>query len=171
MKKNKLKYLSKSMLLEEEGLPQINVILALTISITVLLFILWANFMEVKDIVNTKGILNTVDNEDYEALLVVPNDKVVDISIGNLVYVNVPGVTKKDSIIGVVSNVKNEEINNSISYIAIIELDLNYRQEELMNLITYDKIEVSGEIITGKRSIMKYILGPLWEIGERAAAN
>lgn len=171
MKNNKLKYLSKSMLLEEEGIPRINMVIALTICITVVLFIVWASFMEIKDVVNISGVLDNSAHSKNIASFAVTSDKIGSISKGNIAYISIPGITKKDQIKGVVDEIISDVNSTKTSYLVIVELDMTDRQKESLDLIELEKLDVSGEIITGKRSILKYILGPLWDIGEIAVSD
>lgn len=174
MKNDNLKYLSKSMLLEEEGVPRINIMIILTISLTILLFILWAGIMEINEAVHANGIYKDYEGDTRTAELIIPSNKVTDISIQNMVFLTMPGVTNKDTIKGYVTEVKylkNESDDTITMYLAIVKLELTERQLASIKKLGLEQIEVSGEIITGKRSLLKQFLGPLWDIGKNAASN
>lgn len=171
MKNNKLKYLSKSILLEEEGLPKINIAIILTVCVTVALFLVWASIMEVKDTVKADGIYNRELNGGNQATFIVNSNEVTEVALENTVFITIPGVTKKDTIKGRIIDVQLEKRENGAVYIVVANLELTDRQRVLIEGLQLNEIEVSGEIITGSRSVIKYMLGPLWDIGVQAASN
>jgi HlyD family secretion protein/adhesin transport system membrane fusion protein len=67
----KLGYLSESVLLEERGLPYIQSTLIIVVSLLILAFIIWANFLTIDDKVSIDGYV-IPDEESYIFLGLAP---------------------------------------------------------------------------------------------------
>ena len=65
-KRKSLKFLSKSVLLDESGLPMINTMIILVVSFIILLFIIWANTLVLHDVETITGYIADSPYEDFD---------------------------------------------------------------------------------------------------------
>jgi len=176
MKKNKLKYLSESILLEESGLPMINTITILSITIMIILFLTWANYMIIDDTVSVNGYVytKTTNSNNYMFISLVPSKNISVISEEDPVLLSIPGITNRRSINAYVATINRTPQVNEQGRV-FYEVTLNIKATEEMNqtLTTslLNGMETRSDIIVGSRTLLQYLLGPLWDVGQKAFSS
>lgn len=171
--KNNLKFLSKSVLLEESGLPRINTYTILAITSIIVLFLVWSNFMTINDTVSVSGyaVKSELEDSNYTYVYRVPSRNITLIKAGQKLQMTIPGITVKETIKSSISHISREPVvdNQGRTYYEIQitpQIDSSYRGE--LNSTLMNGMEINGEIIVGSRTLLQYFLGPLWDVGQKA---
>lgn len=95
MNKN-LQYLSRSVLLEESGLPKVNRNVILVVFFIILLFVFWANEMIINDTVNITGeIVRDSSSYGYYVSAKVYSNDVGTISEDMDAFISISGITDR----------------------------------------------------------------------------
>ena len=166
MKKNqKLKFLSESILLEESGLPFSSVAVIVSIAIFIGLFLSWSSQVMIEDSVTIQGNLEEINLDQAEMSIIgyATTNTITSIEEGSIVYINIPGLTGQMSLRGKVAEVGTEPItgNQSKSYYPVtVRFSKNQSEETFLT-----GMETSLKIITGKRTLLQYFLGSLYDTG------
>ena len=166
MKKNqKLKFLSESILLEESGLPFSSVAVIVSIAIFIGLFLGWSSQVMIEDSVTIQGNLEEINLDQAEMSIIgyATTNTITSIEEGSIVYINIPGLTGQMSLRGKVAEVGTEPItgNQSKSYYPVtVRFSKNQSEETFLT-----GMETSLKIITGKRTLLQYFLGSLYDTG------
>jgi len=166
-KKRRMKYLSESMLLEERGLPRVNVIITLLVTLILVSFIVWSSLVVVEEAVSFKGqVLEGVINNNMMLGKVAPAD-ISELSLEDLVYVSVPGVTSREKIKGRIINIDSSPqytSDDQVYYHVVVRMDKNH--DGVRDLL----VGMTGSIsaVTEEKSLLQYLLGNLYESGKSA---
>ena len=173
-KQQPYKFLSKSILLEEQGLPHIQKITILTISLMIVLFITWANFMTIEDKVSIKGYAERDYFNDcgFEFLAMVPSDEISAISYGDKINLSISGLTNKHKIPGIIEKINTKptvDKSGRVYYQITVKPSLNQDVMKNIQPMLYDKMETRIEVIVGTRTLLQYFLGPLWDASRSTA--
>lgn len=161
----KYKYLSESVLLEETGLPNINVAIIVVVTFFVLLFITWSNFIIMEDTLNLTGTV--VESGDAVYLYSkLTTSEVINVDRYADVYVNIPGITGRTALTGKVNEVVKTpqyDAEGKVYYLAKVEL-ISISAEMKSQLI--EGLSARMEVVTGSRTMLEYLLGNLYETGK-----
>ncbi len=173
-KRHQYKYLSKSILLEESGLPRIHLLTILTITITILLFIIWSNFMVVNDTVSVKGYVekHPFSDSGFQLIGMVASKDIASIKLNDPIKLSISGVTTKNKISGKITQINENPYvdRNGDAHYQIVVVPQN--ENQVMSTLTpvlYDKMDTRIEVIVGSRSLMQYFLGPLWDASNNSS--
>lgn len=166
MAKKDLKFLSKSVILKESGLPFINQLIIISVFIIITLFITWSNHVNINDTINLSGSISLSDNMT-EFIVRVPSRNISSIELGNRAYINIPGITNKQALKAKVNVIYNspfyDKNNNAYFKIELLPLDdLTLGLEE--SIIT--GMDTKVEVVIGSRTLLQYFLGPLWDTSQ-----
>jgi multidrug efflux pump subunit AcrA (membrane-fusion protein) len=173
MKTNKrYKFLSKSVLLEESGLPRMYGFTILAITAFIIGFIFWASQVMINDTVSANGYaIRSIENEEnYEFIAKVSSKNIAHVRLENEVTLSIPGITDRERINGCVAEINHEpeiDSNGRVYYEIIIEPKLNEVMRNELGLLLLDNMEIRTEIVTGNKTLLQYILGPLWDASEQ----
>lgn len=165
-KKNKLKYLSRSVLLEEENLPKSNRIIILVVFMVVAAFITWSFFMEIDERIEVEGAIaaDPADSSTIEVILKIPPRDIENIAEGHSVTIEMMAEGEENRFRGVISRINTRLLRDETGlsyYEAIVELAMDpsaveyYENKE-------DDLHVSASLITGQRTLFHYILRPFY---------
>ncbi len=174
MKRNKLSFLSKSVMLEEKGLPRMSSVIILVITIIVVLFIYWASILNINEKIVLSGFITPELVDKNTAVLNIPANSIASVEVGNPVYITIDGVTTKDTIKGIIVAVdlgSYEDAKGEKFFNADVDLNLTERQLVKLKQVVSDRFIVKSEVVIGHRSLLSYMLGPVWDIGEEAIST
>jgi hypothetical protein len=171
-KKNKLKFLSESILLEESGLPMLNTIVIIMITVSILMFIIWSSYIVIEESVSVSAQLNiNEETSAYEAIGIVGTRDISTISENAEVYFAIPGVTGRQDITGVLREINAEPKYDSVGnvyYNVYISLGLTDNLKKEIGTKLLKGMEGKLTIVTGTRSMLQYLLGSLYDNGRDA---
>lgn len=177
MKKNtKLKFLSESILLEESGLPLINTIVIVSITLFLVLFLVWANYMEIEDTISVTGFsaVSGTSIEDKSFIGFVQTKDVTSIDIGQKSYIDIAGITGRQSLSGSVKRIGDEPIKDTQNR-TYYEIEIQLLTETIdgfdLEEVLLDEMESDIQIVTGTRSLLQYFLGNLYDVGKNALGS
>lgn len=168
-KGEKLKFLTQSVLLEEEGLPRINSIIIIAVFTIVIAFLMWSNIMEIDEVVVVDGYAIQKESTQYLLVAHIPSKEIGIIGEGLSVTINIPGITKKP-LEGTIKNIENTPKLNkqgATYYEAFIKTD----KQEMNNYfeqIQVPSLEANVEIILGNKTLFQNLLGPIYHAKENA---
>lgn len=170
MKNNKnMKFLSESILLEESGLPFINSIVIMSVALFIITFIAWSSFVYMEDTVSLGASTIASDNNKYEFIAKAGTSDVIAIEEGNRVYISIPGVTGRQSIVGTISDIDtnpNHTEQGRTYYEVTIDYVLEKHKKAELEEILIEGMEGQMKIVTGTRSMLQYLLGNLYDTGK-----
>lgn len=165
-KKNKLKFLSESILLEETGLPKMNVVITVCVSLFIVAFVAWANLVVLEEDMTIGGQVTVTTLGHYEMLGLVPAKDIVDLSVEDPVYVSIPGVTGREKMTGMITAINTSpqyDTSGNVFYKATIVLESNDSDQTL-----FEGMEGSISVVTGNKTLLQYLLGNLYDSGKDA---
>lgn len=166
--RNKYKFLSKSVLLEESGLPRLYGLIIIIITAFIIGFIIWSNQVMINDTVSANGYAIRVIGNDikYDFIAKISSKNIIQIKTNNEVMLSIPGITDRSMIKGNIININYDpeiDSNDRVYYEISIETELDENAKNKLNLLLLDNMETKVEIVTGNRTLLQYILGPLWD--------
>ena len=169
----KMNFLSESILLEESGLPKINTIIIVSVTALIVLFLVWANMLIMEESVAIDGqvILYDLGNKPIAFLGFVRTSDLVQISLGSDVYIDIPGVTSRQSLNGMVIEIDispHYDTQNNAYYEVLIELNESDDKVDELSSILVTGMESQLKVITGSRTMLQYLLGTLYDTGRGA---
>jgi hypothetical protein len=167
-KNNNLKFLSRSILFEEQGIPNIYKISILAVTIMIISFIIWSSQV----IINEKITVNGYAEKDlfvdigYDFIALVPSRNISEVRQNNSVFLSISGITNKNKISAYVSKIDKKPIRDSYGktyYKVTITPAITDTEKEKLKLIILDRMETSSEIVLREKTLLQYLLGPLWD--------
>jgi len=166
--KNKYKFLSKSVLLEESGLPKFYGVTIFIITIFIIGFLLWSNQVKINDTVSANGyaIKVTESSNRHDFIAKISSKNIGQIRVGNKVMISIPGIRDRERVIGKVIIIDHKpeiDSNGRVLYKISLEPELDQVTRDKLELLLLDTMETKIEIVTGNRTLLQYILGPLWD--------
>lgn len=170
MRKNKLKFLSESVLLEETGLPLANVISVITISLMLLLFIIWGNYMMMEEDVVMSGKVS-IESDSFSVLGYVSSNDAVTIQNNAEAYITIPGITSRQAIRGEVKDINTSPVydDSGKAYYGIsVKLLMSNSQNQEMADRLLEGMESQVSIVIDEKTLIQYLLGNLYDTGKKA---
>lgn len=166
-KKNDLKFLSQSVLLEESNLPRINTIIILVVFAMVVSFIIWSMSMKIDEVTKVEGFITQEEkeNQGFSFIAQIPSKEIGAIKEGLPVFVNIPGLTDSSSIMGTIDYIEKRPMVNQqgdIYYQAIVKPNDDKEMFEDLNQLLMSGMETDVEIIIGSRTLLQYFLGSVF---------
>ena len=166
-KRSNLKFLSQSVVLEEAGLPKINSLIILVVFSMVISFIIWSATMKIDDVTTVKGFVIQEENGDikFSFNARIPSNKIGVINEGLSVSINIPGINDNNPIKGSIENIKRTPITDeqgNIYYEAVVK-PKNEKEIVKLDKLLMPNMKTNVKIITGRRTVLKYFLGPIFK--------
>lgn len=164
-KKNKLKHLSQSVLLEEENLPKANKMISLVIFLIVVAFISWSFFMEIDQRIDVVGFVNPDqgDESKLEIVLKIPPREVENIIEGQMVTIQVTA-EESTQFIGQIDKISPSLYLDQAGFTyheAVVSLNLDPTVVEYYEKL-HENLHISASLKTGKRTLFVYIMRPFY---------
>ena len=174
MRKNtrKMNFLSESVLLEESGLPFMNTIVIVTITLVIILFIVWSSLLILEEniSVDAQTIVES-DSEEIYFVGYVPSKDVVFIDEGARIYITIPGVTNRQKLKGVLHEVyltPKYDTQNNAYYEIRVELDESQSRTDDIKSTLLTGMDANLKVVTGSKTMLQYLLGTLYDTGKTA---
>lgn len=168
MKKSKqIKFLSRSILLEEAGLPWMNTWIIIILCLGIVGFLFWANVMTLNETVTGIGPVSSGAGH-YEVQLSVPSESIMSLELNQKVNVSVPQYESDLVVKGLVKAIESTVTGDTSTSQSInISVDLIPTTEQISKLERLEKqnVQMNGEIIVGSKSLLTYMLGPVFKLG------
>ncbi len=166
MKKN-LKFLSRSVLLEESGLPMINRTIIISVFLMIILFVIWANQMMINDTVSVPGkIVRDVSEKGFHVNLSVPSKDIALISEDMDALINISGITDRNKIDARVERIikvpQTDNYSNTFYEVRVVPMVEDEIQHKL-KLKVIRGMDARVEIVTGKRNLLQYYFSKIWD--------
>lgn len=169
MKNKKLKFLSKSVLLEEAGLPSINRTIIITIFIILVSFIVWSNYIIIDESIGVSGYVAVQERDNIQFIAHVPSKNISKVKVGYKSLIEIPGVTNREDLVSEVVAVDVRPYENSsgrVYYKVVLKSDYDSATNSYLKNILLDGMELNAQVIVDNKSLLRYLLGPLWITGE-----
>lgn len=165
MRKNKLGFLSRNILLEETGLPGINYLIIITIFTIVCAFIIWANFLNMDEISTIDGALLVDSKEKVPSKFAafIEEKDFNQFKSGQNAQIKIPKISNKIIIQGVIENINKEVIierKDKKYYEAIINVS-DEEKSKISQVLIKDSVSITVDVITGSRTLFEYLLKPM----------
>lgn len=163
----KLQFLSRSVLLEESGLPKMNRVTILSVFLILVLFGFWASEMTINDSVSIDGeIVQIQSDAGYYIDAKVYSGDLGSISEGMPALIHIAGITERKKIDAVVDRIVKVPQKDNYSrtyyevrvYPVIIEGDKSVSKAKVVR-----GMDASVEVITGTRNLLQYYFSRLWD--------
>lgn len=173
MKQKDLKFLSQSILLEEQGLPKMSLWIIMSVFLMLTLFIGWSILMNVEEIVIVNGevIVSQEIGKQPQFRLEIPSYDGGVILTDQEVMITVLGSANKKRIQGFIQTLNSEPLTNesgNIYYEAIV-VAVDESEKTVNSSINLMKgMPVRAHIITGKKSLFEYFIGPIIQVKNNA---
>lgn len=166
MKKN-LKFLSRSVLLEESGLPKINRVIIVSVFLMVVLFTLWANQMLINDTVSVSGkIVRDISEKGFHVNLSVPSKEITMISEDMEALISISGITDRKKIDARVERIikvpQYDDYSRTFYEVRVVPMVDDETQKTLKHIVIRG-MEARVEIVTGKRNLLQYYFSKIWD--------
>lgn len=170
-RKNNLRFLTSSVLLEEGGLPKANGMMIISVFLMVLLFLVWSFLMEIDETVllNAKVLMDPGEKA-YTVQVVVPSDIVTNINVGNDVKLSMNGSASSSDLTGKIVAIQETPKQDEMGKIYYEALVRNRSLESFIktNKFLYDGMTVQANVIVGKRTLFEYLVSPVLKAKENA---
>lgn len=172
-KKNNFKYLSQSVLLEEKGLPRINKLIIIVIFSMLIGFLMWANYMQMDEILSVKGYVIAKENSNinFSFIAKIPSKEILNIDEGLSSNISIPALSDNGNIDGTISYVdgklKIDEQGFSY-YTAIIVGEVDEKKIKYFNDNLIENMETQINIVIGSRNLIEYFLKPVLKTTQNA---
>lgn len=164
---NKIKFLSQSVLLEEKGLPGLNALIVLIVSLMLCAFIAWSMVMEIDDTVRVSGLVveDPLLKGQFSVIALISPNEIGSIKEGLKASVRLGELISKKPIHGMVSvldKTPKSTADNRILYEAVITLNDSKDESQRHSVAFVSGMEVAVEITVGSRTFFNYFLGPIF---------
>lgn len=161
-----IKYLSQSILLEEQGLPRVNTWMILIVFAMVAAFVVWSIQMEIDEVAKVDGnvVLKSDSVNEYSLVLKIPSKEMSSIKDKASVFITIPGLAEKEPFRGTIKEIEQTPktgIKGEIYYEAALSLGMDETKFSNVNKMLMAGMVIHGEVITGKRTLFQYILSPI----------
>jgi len=167
-KKHQFKFLSQSVLLEESGLPRINTLVIITITILLIGFITWSNYVDIEEQLSANGQIILSDEGVYKVIGHLNANDIVKIDEDYRVYISVPGITSKEDLKGNLENIlikPRYTDSGEVYYEFVITFDsAKYSNDSDTNPLLVG-MNCRLNIVTGSKTMLQYLLGNLYDTG------
>lgn len=165
--KNKLKFLSQSVLLEETGLPKLNVTIILIVFVMLVLFIIWSVTMTMDQTTSVNGVVRQTDgeNSDYVLIAMIPSTEIASIEDGYVVSISIPGITDKKPISGTIASIDKTPINDTygnVYYEAVLSSDSG-KMTDAIKAHLMPGLTANVNIVVGRQSVFSYFMNPIFK--------
>ncbi len=169
MKKN-LQHLSRSVLLEEMGLPKVNRNIILIVFFLIVLFVVWASMMTINDSVSISGEVRMAGNQaGYYIDAKVYSGQVGIVSEGLKANINIAGVTEKKKISATIERVVKvpQKDNYGRTYYEVRVVPSAIQEErEHFRVKLIKGMDARVEVVTGTRNLLQYYFSRVWDARE-----
>lgn len=169
MGRKKLKFLSKSVLLEEAGLTNVNRNIIMTIFTSLLLFLILSNYIILDESIEVSGYVSFEERNDIKFIAHVPSANISKVKRGYKSLVEIPGVTNREKLISEVVRVDVQPHENSsgrVYYKVNLKNDFDEATNNDLRDVLLNGMELNAQIVVENKSLLRYLLGPLWITGE-----
>jgi len=168
-KKHQFKFLSQSVLLEESGLPRINALIIMTITVIVIGFIVWSSFVTIEESLSSSGQVTMSDTSEYQITGYMSANDIIKISEGAKVNVSIPGITSRNTLKGDLVSVNNEprytQSGDALYEFLVVFESGKYKFKSDDSPILLG-MNCRLEIVTGSKTMLQYLLGNLYDTGK-----
>lgn len=173
MKQKDFKFLSQSILLEEQGLPRMSLWMIISVFSMLVLFIGWSMLMTLEELVTVSGEVAVTQEVGTQAQfrVEIPSSDGGVIMRNQEAVITVLGSASQKRIQGVIQTLNPEPLTNESG---------NTYYEAMVAAVDKSKISVNGEVnlmkgmpvrvdvITGKKSLFEYFMGPIIQVKNHA---
>lgn len=169
--RKKLKLLSKSVLLDESGLPGINAALIIIVFLMVAAFVIWSMNMKINETVSIKGFVETdADTGELSFKALIPTKDLGIVNEGYPVVVNISGLTSKNPILGKIAHIEDMQVNAGTGENFSATIDTSNLESVIQHINgrIVPGMETNVQVITGTRSLFQYFIGPIFQIKDKA---
>lgn len=168
-----LKYLSQSVMLEESGLPRLNTLIILLVTLALAAFIGWATVMPLDEMVSVQGSISNevASSGQYQLFAHIPSNKINSVSVGNPVILTIPGVTDKNPLSGKlvkIDNLPNQDSQGRVYYLAEVALSAAPSTAENLTKVLHPGMETQMDVVVGSKTLMVYFLGQIFNVKNHA---
>jgi hypothetical protein len=171
-KRRKMRFLSESILLEESGLPKINSVIAVVVSVIIIMFLIWSNQLIIEESISIKGQVIVIEASDnIEFIGLVRTSDLVAINFGADTYIDIPGITKRQGLNGIVNKINTQpqfDSNNVAYYEIYVALNESDKTIGELNNTLIAGMDSELRIVTGSRTMLQFLLGTLYDTGKDA---
>lgn len=162
-----LQNLSRSVLLDEPGLPKMNRNIILSVAIIILLFTVWASNMIINDTVQIYGEVVRDNSENgFYIDAYVNASKVGSVHEGMMSYVNISGITNKkkiDAHVERIVKVPLQDRSGNTVYEVRVFADLNAEEKAFLDNKLIRGMDAQVEVVTGTRNLIQYYFSRIWD--------
>lgn len=169
-RKEQLRFLSQSILLEESGLPGLNIALILLVTLSVVGFLVWANIFQVDETLSLTGkiIQDPVSqkNGGFEMTAMIPATDLYKVREGSRAMLAIGGITKKNPIPVTVINVDPTSVVSDgpqgMISVKLAADDAKKLESIKPYILTETKTTVT--VVTGSKTLFESLMGPVLNI-------
>ena len=168
-KKHQFKFLSQSVLLEESGLPRINTLVIMTITILLIGFITWSNYVDIEEQLSASGQITLSDEGIYKVIGRLNANDIVKVDEDYRVYISVPGITSKEDLKGNLDEIlikPRYTDSGEVYYEFIITFDSSKFSNKSDDNPLLVGMSCRLNIVTGSKTMLQYLLGTLYDTGK-----
>lgn len=163
-KKRDYRFISESVLLEERGLPFIKVLIIISVTILIFLFILWSNTYEIDEELVYRGVVD-LTGEDLVFMGQVPADQVLQVSVGQEMFIMIRGYGDGEEVAGVLTHIEDNprmSTSGSIYYeVTIVPRNQNMWTQGL----PLKGMVCQVRTVIKTKTLLNYLLGNLYDTG------
>lgn len=172
-KKNKFKFLSQSVLLEEQGMPKLNFWIIVIVFAMVVSFVSWSIVMELDQVITVSGSVIGDNNAEgtYAFSVQIPSEEIAVVDEGLRVTINIPGVKTSSPLMGKIERVETvgtTSTSGNVYFEGKVIPDKNSNQYATVESQLHLGMKVNYQVVVGKRSLFEYFLGPVLKTNESA---
>lgn len=172
-KQNDLKYLSQSILLEERGIPKLNLWIILMVFLMTTAFIGWSMMLQLDEVVTVNGqVIETgISNSDYIFKALVPSEDVGIINEGVEVTIQIPGMSTTEPLVGKIETIEENFMTSDsgdVYFEASVIPDKSSEAYRELNGQLRRGMKANIQVIVGNRTLFEYFLGNLMKTKDKA---
>lgn len=165
-KAKNLRYLSRSVLLEEEGIPRVNQMIIVLVFLMVVSFIVWSLYIEMEEKLEVGVFIsyNETTSITNDFILKIPSKDLGRVSEGQTVIIQINNNGQSRQIEGRIYSIDFSAYrdNTGLAYYQAF-VDLSNNSAEIMYYVENlnNNLSIKGTIV-GKRSLFVYLLNPIY---------
>ena len=173
MKQKDFKFLSQSILLEEQGLPKMSLWIIISVFTMLILFIGWSILMELEEIVTVSGevAVSQEFGKQHQFRVEIPSADGAVITLDQEVVITVLGSVGQKRIKGVIQTIHSEPLTNESgnTYYEAMVAEVDKSKPSVDGPINLKKgMPVRADVIIGKKSLFEYFMGPIIQVKNNA---
>lgn len=173
MKQKDFKFLSQSILLEEQGLPKMSLWIIVSVFSMLILFIGWSILMNLEEIVTVSGevAVSQEFGKQPQFRVEIPSDDGGVILLDQEVVITVLGSVEQKRVHGVIQTLNSEPLTNDSgnTYYEAMVVATDKSKIAVNESINLMKgMPVRADIIIGKKSLFEYFMGPIIQVKNNA---